>query len=151
MAKRCVNCGTQLDDDALFCSECGSLASAESLDDMPKDRVLKDAKGTYSWIYEMPMLRNMFLLFEVWKVIAMAVAVVAIVMMVMGLIGGDGIAAALSSVKMCALVVGILFVLSVPSYYIVTRANNGKYTVLFPELVPCDTGAETVGVEALLC
>jgi|GEM_PF-614410 len=131
MAKRCVNCGAQLDDDALFCSECGSLAAAEPLDDMPKDRVLKDAKGTYSWIYEMPMLRNMFLLFEVWKVIAVAVAVVAIVMMVMGLIGGNGIAAALSSVKMCALVVGILFVLSVPSYYIVTRANNGKYTVLF--------------------
>ena len=39
--------------------------------------------------------------------------------------------AAAGSFGMAALVLGILFVLSVPAYWIVTRANNGKYTVLF--------------------
>ena len=35
------------------------------------------------------------------------------------------------NMEMGALVFGIMFVLSIPAYYIVTKANNGKYTVLF--------------------
>ena len=77
------------------------------------------------------MLKSMFLLVEVWKVIAMAAAVVCIFMLLVGIFSGDGISAAVGAVQTCILVLGILFVLSVPSYYIVTKANNGKYTVLF--------------------
>ena len=132
MAKNCVTCGALLADDALFCSECGTPVIAEApLDDMPKDRVLKDEKGTYRWIYELNMLKSMFLLVEVWKVIAMAAAVVCMFMLLIGLLSGDGLDAAIGAVQTCLLVLGILLVLSVPSYYIVTKANNGKYTVLF--------------------
>ena len=132
MAKHCVTCGALLPEDALFCEECGTPVQADvPLDDMPKDRVLKDGKGTYRWIYELNMLKSMFLLVEVWKVIAMAAAVVCIFMLLVGIFSGDGISAAVGAVQTCILVLGILFVLSVPSYYIVTKANNGKYTVLF--------------------
>ncbi|MBR0451204.1 MAG: zinc ribbon domain-containing protein [Oscillospiraceae bacterium] len=132
MAKHCVTCGALLPEDALFCEECGTPVHADvPLDDMPKDRVLKDDKGTYRWIYELNMLKSMFLLVEVWKVIAMAAAVVCIFMLLVGVFSGDGISAAVGAVETCLLVLGILFVLSVPSYYIVTKANNGKYTVLF--------------------
>ncbi len=131
MAQYCAKCGAQLPEDALFCSECGTVVAAEPLNDTPTDRVLKDASGTYRWIYEMPMLKNMFLLFEVWKVLVLAAAIIAVLMTVMGLLAGDGIGAAVSAIGMCALVLGILMVLSAPAYYIVTKANNGKYTVLF--------------------
>ena len=132
MAKYCATCGTPLSDDALFCENCGTpvnetVASNSKTD----DRVLKDSKGTYRWIYELPMLKSFFLLFEVWKVLAMAAAVVCIFMLLIGLISGDGMDAAVGSVITCAIVLGILEVLSLPAYYIVTKANNGKYTVLF--------------------
>ena len=87
--------------------------------------------GKYRWVAELPMLKSFFLLFEVWKVLGIGALAVALLGAAVSLIGGNGPAGAAGSAGMAALVLGILLVLSVPSYWIVTRANNGKYTVLF--------------------
>ena len=93
--------------------------------------VLQDFSGTYRWIYELPMLKSFFLLFEVWKVLGLAALIIAIFGSIVSLLGGDGLSGVLGSFGMVAIPLGILLVLSLPAYYIVTKANNGKYTVLF--------------------
>lgn len=132
MFRKCINCGAVIPVDALFCPECGTVLNGTVVsEEKSTDRVLKDSSGTYRWIYEMPMLKNMFLLFEVWKVLAMAVAAVFVLMGLINVISGNGLDGAIGAAEMALLVLAILFVLSVPAYYIVTKANNGKYTVLF--------------------
>ena len=93
--------------------------------------IFEDDDHKLTWVYELPMMKTFLLLFEVWKVIGIAGGIVALFMMIVGLFQGNGLEAVLFSIEMTALVLGILLVLSIPAYYIVTRANNGKYTVLF--------------------
>ena len=129
MSIKCPVCGKELPDDALFCDKCG--AKLEPKKEETKEGHVFEKEGKYSWVYELNMLKSFFLLFEVWKVLAMAGAIVGIFIALIGLIEGNGMDAVVYSVEMIALVLGILFVLSLPAYYIVTKANNGKYTVLF--------------------
>lgn len=93
--------------------------------------MLKYETGKYVWVYELPMTKSFFLLFEAWKVLALAALAPMTVIALTGLFGGDGLSGVLFGVEMAALVFGIMFVLSIPAYWIVTKANNGKYTVLF--------------------
>ncbi len=93
--------------------------------------VLQDFSGTYRWVYELPMLKSFFLLFEVWKVLSGAALAVALFASVISLISGDGLQGILNSFEMCVIPLWILMVLSLPAYYIVTKANNNMYTVLF--------------------
>ena len=93
--------------------------------------LFKDAGEKYRWVYELPMLKSFFLLFEVWRVLGISAAIVVILMALFNLFAGNGWDGLLGSLGLGALVLGILLVLSIPSYYIVTKANNGKYTVLF--------------------
>ena len=94
-----------------------------------KDDIVKCSDGTYRWIYEMPMRKSFFLLFEVWRVLLIA----GIAVMLITMIFSDGtlLERLKDSAITLGIVLGILFVLSLPAYWIVTRANNGKYTVLF--------------------
>ena len=93
------------------------------------DDVLLCGDGSYRWIYELPMIKSFFLLFEVWRVLLIAAFLVFLMTLVFSegslpeRIENGGIT--------LGIVLGILFVLSLPAYWIVTRANNGKYTVLF--------------------
>ncbi len=107
--------------------------NAEAVPDIPKAGagVLADPNGKYRWVAERPLLKSFFLLLEVWRVLGIAAAVVAVIMIVFGLAGGSSFLESLKSVGVAALVLCILLVLSVPAYLIVTKANNGKYTVLF--------------------
>lgn len=90
-----------------------------------------DHTGKYRWVYELPMLKSYFLLFEVWKVLALSAMIMVFCMSVITLFLGEGPSAMIFNMEMGALVTAIMFVLSIPAYYIVTKANNGKYTVLF--------------------
>ena len=93
--------------------------------------IFTDNSGKYRWVYELPMLKCFFLLFEVWKVLGMSAAVVALFMTIVSLIDGYGLQGLLFALESAAVPLGILLVLSLPAYWIVTRANNGNYTVLF--------------------
>ena len=94
-------------------------------------RIMKDTGGKYRWVYELPMLKSLFLLLEVWKALGLAVAAVAIIGTVVSLLSGGGADGVLGVVQSTLVTAAIIFVLSVPAYLIVTKANNGKYTVLF--------------------
>lgn len=103
----------------------------ELLEEYPSGTIVVDNNGKYRWVYEQPMLKSFFLLFEVWRVLVLAGVIVSAFMAIIGLIEGNGFQGVLFALKMGWLVCGILLVLSIPSYYILVKANNGKYTVLF--------------------
>ena len=92
---------------------------------------LRDQSGKYRWVYEAPMLKSFFLLMEVWKALGISALILFGIISVIGLVTGSGLTGIISSAGICLMVFGILLLLSVPAYYIVTKANNGKYTVLF--------------------
>ncbi len=103
-----------------------SLASEQ-----PSGSILQKEQGKFFWVYEMPMLKSFFLLFEVWRALGAAFLTVAALMVIINLVSGNG-AGSLWEVLMPPLIpFAIIMVLSVPAYYIVTKANNGRYTVLF--------------------
>ncbi len=118
-----------------------SAASAETADEtMNHDGsseeslfkgILRDEKGVYYWISEQPMLKSLFLLTEVWKVFALAALIVALFCLVIFLSNGEGFSAVISAGQVMLITFGIIFVLSIPAYLIITWANNGLYTVLF--------------------
>ena len=93
--------------------------------------LIKEDDNKYRWVYEQPMLKSFFLLFEVWRVLFIAAAILALFLIIINLFSGNSSDGILYSIGMAALVGGIMVVLSIPSYYIVTKANNNKYTVLF--------------------
>lgn len=93
--------------------------------------IFRDEEGKYRWVAEKPMLKNLFLLVEVWKVLGIACLIVLAISLVISLLGGNGLDGALGTLGVLALTCGILLVLSLPAYYIVTKANDGKCTVLF--------------------
>ena len=71
------------------------------------------------------------LLFEVWRVLGLSAAIVIVIMLVMNLLSGNGLDGVTGAFTTGVIVLAILMVLSLPAYWIVTKANNGKYTVLF--------------------
>ena len=103
----------------------------ELLNEFPSGTIVEDNRGKYLWVYELPMLKSFFLLFEVWKVLAIGALAVFAILFMLALVGGKGLDGVLAALEMGCLVYAILLILSIPAYYIVTKANNGKYTVLF--------------------
>lgn len=93
--------------------------------------ILKYENGSYRWVYELPMISSFFLLAEVWRVLLCAAVLPVGIFMIISVLSGEGIKGALGLLGTAAIVFGILFVLSIPAYWIVTKANNGKYTVMF--------------------
>ena len=107
------------------------MEKSQELEDLMFRSLFTDTTGKYRWIYEMPMLKSFFLLFEVWKVLIVSALAVMCLMGILNLFEGGGLQGMLFARQMGLVVFGILLVLSIPAYYIVTKANNDKYTVLF--------------------
>ena len=104
----------------------------ENKESEKNDDIVKCDDGTYRWIYELPMLKSLFLLFEVWRVMFLAGIIMGLFMCMMSLIEGEAFLEALKNAGISVgIVLGIIIVLSLPAYLIVTHANNGRYTVLF--------------------
>jgi hypothetical protein len=96
-----------------------------------RTNIFEDNSGKYRWVYELPMLKVFFLLFEVWKVLVISALIVGTFLAILSVIEDKSLEGVLFAFEMAGLCLGILFVLSIPAYWIVTKANNGKYTVLF--------------------
>ena len=103
---------------------------SEEPEEEPESDLL-NKEGTYYWIAQLPMDKCFCLLFEVWKVLAISAGIVSLLGFLINIISGEGLESFFFTLGMSALVLGILFVLSIPAYYIVTKANDNKYTVLF--------------------
>ena len=127
MSVKCPACGTELPDHAAFCENCGqALYPAQT-----GKKLSEDSDGVYRWVSELPMATSFFLLFEIWRVIIFSAVLIIVVTAVINLLSGNGLNGVTSAVGMGLLVLAILMVLSLPAYWIVAKANNGKYTVLF--------------------
>ena len=98
---------------------------------MAESNILKDTNNRYHWIYELPMKKSFFLLFEVWKVLCIGALIFFIINILISLILKEGSQNILEMFGVSLLCLGIMLVLSIPAYYIVIKANNGMYTVLF--------------------
>lgn len=107
------------------------LVEIENNDEFKPTDSIKYKAGKYAWIVELPMMKSFFLLFEVWRVLGIAGLILGLINFLIGLIAGEGLGAFTYALITMAIVLGIMFILSIPAYYIVTKANDGKYTVLF--------------------
>ncbi len=93
--------------------------------------IVVEESGKYRWVYELPMMKSLFLLVEVWKVFLLSNFLVGLVLSVIILIKGEGLDGVWGIIQLGAIGTLILLVLSLPAYLITSHVNNGKYTVLF--------------------
>ena len=89
--------------------------------------------GAYRWYYEMDMLRNPVIMFTVWKVMGLSIGIVALFMLLVDIFDG-GLRSLGDLWGLCSIIlvmVGIFFVLSIISYFILAALYGWKYQVLF--------------------
>ena len=135
----CEKCGFPLEEGAPICPNCGeaqplaepAFPNAEDAERVTENIYLcKD--GKYRWIYEMPMLKNPTILFTVWKVLGISLAIVFGFLFILALVDSvDRAAALLSTGKMLLIFIGVFFVISLIAYFIVAASFGFKYCVLF--------------------
>lgn len=131
MTRKCPRCGETLEEGARFCGKCGEKLIGVNQNRTSSDTMFQDEYGKYTWVYELPMAKSLFILVEVWKVLGMAAVIILVFSLLIGLFTGDFIDTMISMTGGLAIAMAIIMVLSLPAYWIVTYANNGKYTVLF--------------------
>lgn len=87
--------------------------------------------GIYRWIYEVNMLRTPIILYEVFWVIGVTVAICFIINLLIALSAdGFSLKALLFPFQVSLIVGGIMSVLVFPAYWIVAMKNGKKYVVL---------------------
>lgn len=100
-------------------------------EETPEPALKPDSGGVIRWVYEQPMTKSFFLLSEVWRVFAVTGVIVLLIDLFITLVSGGDLNSMITSVLVILGVLAFLCLLSLPAYWIVTKANNGKYTVLF--------------------
>ncbi len=86
--------------------------------------------GKYRWIYEFPMMKNPTILFTLFKVFAIVVLLPALIVFFSGLSDGF-VTAIVGFAEVYALVLAIMFVLSLLGYTLLAAIYGWKYIVLF--------------------
>ncbi|MBO4825986.1 MAG: hypothetical protein J5506_01950 [Prevotella sp.] len=96
------------------------------------NRVRLCADGKYRWVFEMPLLRNPSVFFDVWVVMAMSCAIVFVIIMLIMLFSGDiGVLTVKGTLEGVAFGLAGMTVLSILGYLLYAAMNGGKYLVLF--------------------
>ena len=93
--------------------------------------VVQGKEGVYRWVYEVPMLKNLSILFTVWKVLGISACAPGLLILIAGLLDGNGLQALGFALQVTGIVLALVFVLSLPAYLIVAAMNGWKYVVLF--------------------
>jgi hypothetical protein len=88
--------------------------------------------GKYRWVYEVNMLTNYSILFDVWKVLGISMGILVILFVIIALFDGDwnfdsliGMASSLGIVALVMLVLGLI------GYFVYAAISGWKYAVLF--------------------
>lgn len=88
--------------------------------------------GKYRWVYEVNMLTNYSILFDVWKVLGISMGILVLLFVVIAVFDGDwdvdmliGMASTLGVVALVMLVLGLI------GYYVYAAISGWKYAVLF--------------------
>lgn len=88
--------------------------------------------GKYRWVYDVPMLKNPSILFEVYWVLMVSCAIVWVIAMLIGGCTGDlKLTMVWDSIKNFPLVAAFLFVLGWVGYFFVAWYYGWKYSILF--------------------
>lgn len=96
------------------------------------NRVIQYPDGKYRWVYEVHMLKNPSILFDVYKVLGISAFIVAALMLVIQIFDGDLSPEALWGVCQVFLVVAlIMLVLGFIGYIILAWQYGWKYLILF--------------------
>ena len=95
------------------------------------ERVVLFPDGKYRWIYEVNMLTNYSILFDVWKVFGITMLIVmgliGFILLIAGEFDLDSLAGLTAGLGLTA---AILFVLSFAGYYLYAAIVGGKYIVV---------------------
>ena len=88
--------------------------------------------GKYRWVYEVNMLTNFSILFDVWKVLGISMGILVLLFVVIAVFDGDwdvdmliGMASTLGIVALVMLVLGLI------GYFVYATISGWKYAVLF--------------------
>lgn len=88
--------------------------------------------GKYRWVYEVNMLTNYSILFDVWKVLGISMGMLVLLFVVIAVFDGDwdvdmliGMASTLGVVALVMLVLGLI------GYFVYAAISGWKYAVLF--------------------
>lgn len=148
----CSNCGTQIDDNARFCPECGAMTGKgkTGADALPYTARKNDAPaspiqgqkvteniylcpdGVYRWIYEFRMMKNPSILFTLFKIFGGILVGVWAFDLILMLIDGDfNVENFLETSRNIGIIALVMFALTFISYLIVAAMNGWKYIVLF--------------------
>ena len=102
---------------------------------IPKDvgeRVTLCPDGKYRWIYEMNMLKNPSILFDVWKVLGISIGILVAFFALLIACDGDINMKVLSGLaETVGLLIAIFAVLSILGYLLFAAISGWKYVVLF--------------------
>lgn len=145
MAKICRNCGTRLNDDEVFCPECGAeLYPPVRQDDnfIPEGMINEGQKvtknisfcldGKYRWVYEMSLFRNPTIFFLVWKIFFFITLGIFGFIIIVDLINENLDSEMLTETLrfFVYFTIGMTVVVGI-SYLIYAAIMGGKYVVLF--------------------
>lgn len=96
------------------------------------NRVTLCQDGKYRWVYEVNMLTNYSILFDVWKVFGITIVILVILFSIIFLFTGElTIDTIIGMGKGTICAAGVLSVLSVIGYLFYAAISGWKYVVLF--------------------
>ena len=88
--------------------------------------------GKYRWVYDVPMLKNPTILFEVYWALLVSIGIVWLIFVLLGSCSGElGLPLLWMSIKMFALLSAIFFVLGFVAYFFVAWYYGWKYSIMF--------------------
>lgn len=100
--------------------------------DISNNRIILYPDGKYRWVYELNMLKNYSILFDVWKVFGITLIIIVILFLIIALFDGDFSLDNISGMFFSlGIAIGIILVLSVIGYFVYAAMSGWKYAVLF--------------------
>jgi len=88
--------------------------------------------GKYRWVYEVNMLTNYSILFDVWKVLGISMGILVLLFVVIAVFDGDwDVDMLIGMTSTLGIVVLVMLVLGLIGYYVYAAISGWKYAVLF--------------------
>ena len=102
------------------------------MEDISNSRVIQYPDGKYRWVYELNMLKNYSILFDVWKVFGVSMIIILIIFAIISLFDGDFDLDSIGGIFISlGVVTAIICVLSIIGYLVYAAISGWKYVVLF--------------------
>ena len=102
------------------------------MEKVSSNRVTLYPDGKYRWVYEMNLLKNPSVLFDLWWVFGITILIIALLFVIIAIFDGDfgwdSISGMFFSLGIAA---GVILVLSLIGYVVYAAISGWKYVVLF--------------------